>query len=187
MNSMIWILVLVLAVSIVASLAWAVRRWKSVAATRLITCPETGKREAVVVDPLHRASHAVAGQPDMRLRSCSRWPEREDCDQACLTQIAQAPDGCRVHALLDAFYAGKLCTNCGRAIGHAGDWAQHVPGLRLDDGSVKPWTEVPAQSLDEVLGVAQPTCWECAQIARVYQEHPELVTERPARKWEVAR
>lgn len=180
MTTLIWIA----AVVVFASLfVLAARRWKSVTETRVITCPETGKREAVEIDPVHRLSHAVAGHDDMRLRSCSRWPERADCDQPCLTQIAQAPDGCRVHAMLDAFYAGKQCASCGRSIGGSGDWAQHVPGLMRPDGSVTAWNEGPAQDLETVLATARPVCWDCTQVARVYQEHPDLVTERPARKW----
>lgn len=181
MNTLIWTVALV---GIVGLASWAVRRWKGVTETRVITCPETGEHEAVQVDPIHRLSHAVAGRPDMRLRSCSRWPDRRDCDQPCLTQIAQAPDGCRVHALLDSFYADRKCASCGRELGSASDWAQHVPGLMRAEGDVVPWTSVPAQQLEEVLTRAQPVCWDCTQVARVYQDHPELVTERPARRWE---
>ncbi len=183
MTTLIWIVSLAV---VVGGVIWAVRRWKGVTETRVITCPETGEREAVEVDPVHRLSHAVAGRDDLRLHRCTRWPERQDCDQACLTQIAAAPDGCRVHGILDVFYAGQVCASCGRALGHSSDWAQHVPGLLLGDGTVTPWTDVPAQQLEAALATAKPTCWDCTQIARVYQEHPELVTERPGRKWEAA-
>ena len=183
MTTLIWIVALV-AIAALASVA--VRRWRSVTEPRLITCPETGRREVVQVDPVHRLSHAVAGHPDTRLRDCTRWPDRADCNQPCLTQIAQAPDGCRVRALLEAFYAGKLCASCGRALGPADDWAHHVPGLMRGDGRVEAWVAVPPKELEAVLASAKPICWDCTQVARVYQEHPELVTDRSVHKREAS-
>src|SRR6266568_1622017 len=54
--------------------------------TSAITFPETLQHAAVEVDALHAAL-----ADEMRLRTCSRWPEKAGCDQACLHQIEARP------------------------------------------------------------------------------------------------
>jgi hypothetical protein len=52
-----------------------------------VTCPETGEGARVEVDPRQGAIGVVFGVPRLRVRTCSRWPEREFCDQACRKQV----------------------------------------------------------------------------------------------------
>jgi hypothetical protein len=40
------------------------------------------------VDAAHVAAMAWGGEIELRLKDCSRWPERQDCRQECLTQVA---------------------------------------------------------------------------------------------------
>src|SRR5688500_13005199 len=96
---------------------------------RVITCPETGNGEAVKIDVLHAA---VSG--DLRLSACTRWPERADCAQPCLSQITSSADGCRVKSIVTAWYAGKSCAVCARPIGPI-VWHEAPPGLLRSDGS----------------------------------------------------
>lgn len=49
-----------------------------------VRCPETGEDAIVKLDVGHAARTSVFGRPDLRVERCSRWPERHDCDQACL-------------------------------------------------------------------------------------------------------
>ena len=85
---------------------------------RLITCPETRTAVAVDVDAKHAAYTAVrSGQPELRLTSCSRWPEREDCGQECLLQVRMSPADCLMRTILAGWYQGKKCALCGRSFG----------------------------------------------------------------------
>ncbi len=79
---------------------------------RIVICPETEKPTAVEVDARFAAASAVFGEPSLRLKTCSRWPEHRDCGQECLEQIQAAPE-----ELLANWYAGKKCALCGRPIG----------------------------------------------------------------------
>ena len=67
---------------------------------RVITCPETRKPAAIQVDAGHAALTAAVSHPDLRLKSCSRWPEREDCGQECLLQVELSPEDCLVRTYL---------------------------------------------------------------------------------------
>src|SRR5262245_63199419 len=80
---------------------------------RVITCPETRKAAAVEVDAAHAGLSAIFHQPDLRLKRCSRWPEREDCGQECLLQVELSPEGCLLRHMLTSWYEGKLCAACG--------------------------------------------------------------------------
>lgn len=59
---------------------------------RLVNCPETLKAEAVDVAARTAAASAFVGWRTLRLDRCSRWPERQNCGQACLKQIAADPE-----------------------------------------------------------------------------------------------
>lgn len=53
---------------------------------RLVTCPETKNPVVVELDAHHAAVTGLTGKPETRIAGCTRWPEREECDQACLPQ-----------------------------------------------------------------------------------------------------
>ena len=59
---------------------------------RTILCPETLDAATVSVDADLAARTALTGNEELRLTACSRWPERQDCDQACTQQIALVGD-----------------------------------------------------------------------------------------------
>jgi hypothetical protein len=158
----------------------AFRFWRRTAAPRLVTCPETGDRHAVELDPARSLGQKLRGKDEMKLRECSRWPERADCDQPCREQIATAPDGCRVRALLDEFYAHKSCVLCGKEFGDAIDWYQHEPGFISPDHHVMTWQDIPSEKLPEIMEDHHPVCWDCKVIEVVRQKHPRLITDRLA-------
>ena len=58
------------------------RRFRS---PRLLSCPETGGRANVGVDASRAALTSAFGRPLLRVKSCSLWPEKEQCKQDCLT------------------------------------------------------------------------------------------------------
>ena len=82
-----WIvLVAVLAVALLYVLmplvADTFRRFRS---PRMLRCPETGGKAEVGIDASRAALTSAFGQPLLRARSCSLWPEKEQCKQDCLT------------------------------------------------------------------------------------------------------
>jgi len=58
------------------------RRFRS---PRQLNCPETGEKVEVRVDAPRAALTSALGRPSLRVRSCSLWPEKEQCNQDCLT------------------------------------------------------------------------------------------------------
>src|SRR5262249_44932030 len=81
---------------------------------RIVTCPETRQPVGVDVDAAHAAATAsLSGPADLRLKDCTRWPERETCGQECLAQIEAAPEECLVRNILKTWYSGARCVLCG--------------------------------------------------------------------------
>jgi hypothetical protein len=58
------------------------RRFRS---PRLLRCPETGGKAEVGIDASRAALTSAFGRPLLRVKSCSLWPEKEQCRQDCLT------------------------------------------------------------------------------------------------------
>jgi hypothetical protein len=101
--------VVTIAIVLVAGLAFqALRAWLEMRGTRLVTCPETRAPAAVEVDLGHLARTSAAGLRELRLRDCSRWPERRRCGQACLIEVEEAPHGCLVRDLLRRWYEDQV-------------------------------------------------------------------------------
>ncbi len=160
--------------------ARALRAYLKYRGKRLITCPENHRPAAVEVDASRAAGSALVAKPELRLRECSRWPEKHGCGQMCLHQIEQAPDGCLVRNIVDEWYAGKKCAVCSLPI-HEIDWLGHKPALLDPVGQTVYWDAVPAENLPEILQSHFPVCWDCHVAYTLRREHPELVTERPWR------
>jgi hypothetical protein len=51
---------------------------------RVIVCPEAGRGARVAVDTHHATATAVLGRLHLRVASCTLWPARFGCKQACL-------------------------------------------------------------------------------------------------------
>jgi hypothetical protein len=144
---------------------------------RVITCPENQRPAGVRVDARHAGFTNLQGSPDLRLKSCSRWPERQDCGQQCLRQIEAAPEDCLVRNILTKWYTGKTCAVCGKPIGEI-HWADHKPALLSPEHQTVQWPDVPAETVPEVLQTHQPVCWNCHVVNRLMTQHPELVVDR---------
>lgn len=149
---------------------------------RVVVCPESRKHVAVEVDALHAAATATEDEMELRLRSCTRWPERADCGQECVHQIANAPEECAVRTMLARFYeAHNSCVVCHRGIGEL-RWDEHKPALmRPADRRTFEWRDVPAETLPQVLDTYLPVCFDCHVVESFRLEHPELVTERDSK------
>ena len=139
--------------------------------THIITCPENHNAAAVRVDLL-------SDDPHPRLKTCSRWPEKEGCDQACVTELEDAPKRTLVQAIATDWYTGKQCVYCSEPIGEI-VWHERPPALRTGEGKTLQWKDVAPQDLPVVLATHQPVCWRCHITESFRIEHPELVIERP--------
>jgi len=145
---------------------------------RVVVCPETDLPAAVDVDALHAAQwQAVMGEPDLRLKACSRWPERAGCGQVCLAQIESAADGCLARSMVTSWYDGKSCAFCRHPI-EAIVWHERPPGVVDAEGRTRLWKETPVEELPGLFATGRPVCWRCHIVESFRREYPELVVER---------
>ena len=177
---------LVLSVAVLAGLGVLVifgRRlagaWMTYRGTRVVVCPENREMVTVKVDAGHAAFSASQGRPDLRLESCTQWPEKGGCGQECLGQIESAPEACLLRSILADWYQGKTCAFCGREF-HAIHWHDHEPGLVAPGGAILAWDAFRPEQVLDVLATHKPVCWDCRVAESFRREHPELVTDRPA-------
>jgi hypothetical protein len=160
--------------------------WWKYRGRRVVTCPENQRPAGVSVDARHVVATALGKSPQLRLESCSRWPEKAGCGQQCLNQIEASPEGCLVRNILITWYAGKVCHSCGRLIGDI-SLAGAKPAVFRADGESVEWSEIPAENLQETLLAANPICFACHTAKKMAVEHPGLVsglsetTGRPVR------
>ena len=80
------LVILAIAFSVIGFL-WVLPAWREYRGKKTVTCPESGQSATVEVDAARVARSAWGGVPDVRLKDCSRWPERATCGQDCLLQV----------------------------------------------------------------------------------------------------
>lgn len=163
-----------LGIAAVITLTIGLWRYFSVRGERLILCPETLEPVVVEVDALHAAA---LPDDDIKLVSCSRWPEKKDCDQACLTQIEAEPQATLVWNIVAAWYRDQNCVYCHRAFGEIA-WHDSMPALRSAEGDLRSWKDVPAETVPQILATHEPVCWSCEIGESFRRERPDLVIDR---------
>jgi hypothetical protein len=73
---------------------WSLAKtWRFARGARVLTCPPLGNTAQVALDPWFAMRRHALGADDFRVLECSHWPERRDCTQECLAQIAPRPTG----------------------------------------------------------------------------------------------
>jgi hypothetical protein len=145
----------------------SVRRYARYRGVHVITCPENLQAAAVTVAPTG----------DVHLRSCSRWPEMDGCDEACLREIESSPEACSVRTIVSSWYEGKSCTFCQKPIGEI-VWHERPPAVRMRDAVTREWKEIRPEQLPVVFATAQPVCWSCHVVEEFRRDRPQLVIER---------
>lgn len=146
---------------------------------RLVTCPETNKPAAVELDAKEASRNAFLHEPPLQLQECSRWPERRDCGQECLSQIERAPEDCLVRNIVIRWFRDKKCVYCGKPLHEVSEWwVDHKPALLMSDRRTLAWDQVRAEQLPELFAACAPVCWSCSATETFRREHPELVTDR---------
>jgi hypothetical protein len=146
--------------------------------TRLVICPETREPAAVTVDAGHAAMSALRARPEIRLLSCSCWPEREGCRQACASQIEAAPKETLASERVKAWVAGRTCAMCGQAFG---PWQTVGPQPGLLDATTRQalrWDDIPPEQLPSLFESHLPVCKYCQMVEEVRGRYPELASDR---------
>jgi hypothetical protein len=173
---------LLLAAVVAVYAGLALRTYFRMRGSRVIVCPETHKPAAVTVDAAHAAVTAVWEKPELQLKTCSRWPERQGCDQACTTQIVAAPHDTLTFELLKRWYTAKECAVCRRPIEelhHAGP----KPGMlnmTSPGHEIVSWDEIPAEALPSMFESHLPVCASC-QVAEAFRrQFPDMAIDRRA-------
>lgn len=147
--------------------------------TRLVRCPETRAPAAVELDVKEAIVTHLLGREHLRLRECSRWPERAGCEQDCLAQVERAPEDCRVQAIVSDWYRGQKCVYCRHSFGEI-HWHDHRPALRTGRGVTRQWSDVRPEELPGLFATCLPVCWDCHIAESFRHRHPELVVDRGA-------
>jgi hypothetical protein len=147
---------------------------------RVVECPETKAPAGVDVSAGRMALHTLMGKGDLRLKDCSRWPEREGCGQECLAQIAASPSDCLVRSILVRWYEGKECALCGKALTPI-NWTEHEPAFMDSERRTHEWSETAPEKLQETLAASTAICWNCHVAETFRRTHPGLVIDRPSR------
>ena len=178
MPTLLLIVGIIFALSFVPLAYVLVKSYRRYRGARVVTCPETKRTVAVEVNASRAAASGLFDDPQLRLSSCSRWPERADCGQECLAQIAAAPDGCLVRERLADWYRDSRCALCGRTIG-AIRWTDRKPGLLAPDLKTIDWSEVVSEDLPTILATHKPICWSCQVAESFLRRYPDRVVKDP--------
>jgi len=148
------------------------RNWFRFRGVRLIVCPENYQPAAVKVDAKRAARWAaLSGEADLHLNACSRWPEKEGCDQACLSQIEDSPEKSALQNIVETWFDGKRCYFCRHMIDEVG-------AVVTPQGGVIDWTQIVPEQVPNFLAVSDPVCRRCYTVESFRREHPEMVIER---------
>jgi hypothetical protein len=172
------VVAIVLSAAVAAALGYGTRVFLRYRGKMLFTCSETGKPVAVKVAASKVARSALTGRPDIRLSECSRWPERQDCGQECLSQIGPDPQNCLVWTKVADWYRRRTCVYCHKPFGEI-HWHDHRPAVVGRDRKTRQWSDIPADQLPQVFATSWPVCWSCHIVETFRREHPEMVVDRP--------
>jgi len=72
-------------IALAAPAAWALGKvYRRSRTPREITCPRDNQFATIQLDSRHAVAMHALGETHRRVRSCSLWPERQACDQACV-------------------------------------------------------------------------------------------------------
>jgi hypothetical protein len=160
----------------------AARTYLKYRGKRVVTCPETRMPAAVHVDAGKAVRDVLGGKhARIHLDQCSRWPERERCEQECLSQIENDPEGCSVWSIAQQWYRGRACAYCRQPIEKI-HWHDHRPALLSPEKKTVQWSEIPAEKLQDVFETHLPVCWSCHIAETFRREHPERIVDRPWRR-----
>jgi hypothetical protein len=148
-----------IAAALIAMTVWFFVNFARYHGDRVITCPETDAPVGVKIDAVTAARTALLKRPQYVVTGCTRWPEREGCNQACVPQIESSPDATLVRNLVADWYQGKRCVYCRKPIDEI--TGRIVPALRTTDGVLHDWDSIAPDELPSLLNAAAAVCANC--------------------------
>jgi hypothetical protein len=80
------------ALFVAAFVLWAYSEKRAYLEPRTILCPENLEYATVTVDAARAAKTMLSGRQQLRITSCTRWPEMAGCDEACAVQVSLVGD-----------------------------------------------------------------------------------------------
>jgi hypothetical protein len=166
--------------ALVFGISRAFRTYLRYRGQRIVTCPETHRAAAVHVNVAKAARQKLWGKEEIRLDQCSRWPEKRNCGQECLSQVHADPERCLVWNLVAMWYRGKSCAYCQKPFREI-QWHDRHPALLSPEHIAKQWNEIPAEKLPEVFETHLPVCWNCYIAETFRRQNSDRVLDR---KWE---
>ena len=150
----------------------AIRTWVRLRGRHIVTCPETKRPAGVAVDVGHAMVSAMRERTDVRIATCSRWPERQGCEETCVPQIEASAEGTRVDRIAERYFEGRRCAICGHRIGplHTGK----VPPGFMDPVTREavPWDCVAAEDLSDAIASRRPLCPDCTLAESSHGPYP---------------
>ena len=79
---------------------------------------QSHRKTTVVVCPANELPAEVSLDENLQMESCSRWPQNEECAQACIPQVQFSPESLEDFA---ATHLGEQCIGCGTVL-TSQDW-----------------------------------------------------------------
>jgi hypothetical protein len=146
---------------------------------RTVICPETHEPVTVELDTEYAFKTALDGQEHERLKSCSRWPDKEDCGQECLAQVDPTPEN--LERLLTKWYEGKSCVICERRLSQA-DWQRGRLALLNEKQKLFELRHMHLEDMPSLLDRMAPLCWNCHQEERARQAEPPRLLKGDRRR-----
>ncbi len=125
---------------------------------QVVVCPETKKRAEVEVDRRHALLTLLKNQKELRLKTCSHWPERADCDEDCLAQLEIGP---LTELVLGKWCEGKSCAICAVPIKRT-DWQRgRAATVDVVNHLLVQLRDMDWEQLPMILDQHEPLCWKC--------------------------
>jgi hypothetical protein len=176
-NLVLGALAILLLGGIVVGFSFSIRTYRRFRGQRLVTCPETRNPAAVHVNVARAAAKAFLGKEQVQLDQCSRWPDRRECGQECLSEVYADPQNCLVWNIVADWYKGKSCAYCRKPFSEM-HWHDRRPALLSRERIAKQWHEIAPETLREVLETYLPVCWDCYIAETFRQQNPDRVLDR---------
>jgi hypothetical protein len=158
-----WVFLVTFGTIAVAALFFSLKAYRRYRGRRLVACPEDGSAAAVELDVAHAALTAALAWPELRVATCSHWPEKGNCGQSCLDGIEAAPRECLVSTIVSRWYDGKACVYCGTPF-VAGAKRERRPAVFDAGGRRVEWHELPPDNARAALAAHPYVCWNCRTI-----------------------
>jgi hypothetical protein len=179
-NLILAAIVVLLIGGMVFGVGLGVRTYLRYRGQRLVTCPETHEAAAVRVNAGKAVGTTMIGKQEVRLDQCSRWPEKRNCGQECLSQVNADPAHCLVWNIVAEWYKGKSCAYCQKPFVEM-QWHDRHPALLSPERLAKQWNEIPAEQLPGVFQTHLPVCWNCYIAETFRRQNSDRVLNR---NWE---